>query len=217
MKYRAVVFDLDGTLLDTIEDLTDSINAALAALGAPARTAEECKRFVGDGVESFARCALPEGRRDQATISRCVELTRADYAGRWKSKTRAYDGITEMLGALAAAGMPMAVLSNKPDDFTRRMVAHFFGQEMFRVVRGARQGAPRKPDPTGALEIASQLQIAPGSFAYLGDTNTDMQTANAAGMFAVGATWGFRPAEELTANGAKALVDRPRQLLALLG
>jgi len=216
MKYRAVVFDLDGTLLDTIEDLTDSMNVALEALGAPARTPEECKLFVGDGMENYARRALPEGRRDQAAISRCIELIRADYAGRWTSKTRPYEGIVEMLSALDAAELPMAVLSNKPDDFTRRMVAHFFGRQRFRAVRGARDDVPKKPDPAGAMEIASQLGIPPGGFLYLGDTNTDMRTANAAGMFAVGATWGFRPAEELTANGAEALIDRPRQLLTLL-
>ena len=216
MKHKAVLFDLDGTLLDTIADLTDSMNAALEQLGFSARSVDECKLFVGDGVEAFARRALPDDRRDETMVARCVQLMRDDYVRRWAAKTRPYDGVPELLDGLVAGSVATAVLSNKPDDFTKQMVSHFFDGRDFRIVLGARPDVPVKPAPTAALEIASQLQLVPADFLYLGDTNTDMQTANAAGMFAVGALWGFRPAEELAANGARALIKHPTDLLELL-
>ena len=179
MTYRAVLFDLDGTLLDTIGDLADAMNAALGELGCRQRTLAECRFFVGDGLVTYARRALPEGRRDAQTIEQCCEAFRARYAECWDVKTRPFEGIGELLTDLTRRGLAMTVLSNKPDDFTRMMVQ-------------------------------------PGEFLYLGDTNTDMQTANAAGMYAVGATWGFRPAGELADNGARALIDHPADLLKLL-
>lgn len=216
MRYKAVLFDLDGTLLDTIEDLTAAMNAALKELDCPPRTVDECNFLVGAGLDNFARRALPESRRDERTIARCMSLMRKDYAGRWTTKTVAYDGIDRLLAGLGERGARFAVLSNKPHDFTRAMVAHFFGETGFEAVLGVRDGIPPKPDPTAARGIADDLRIAPGEFLYLGDTDIDMQTANAAGMYAVGATWGFRPREELIANGAKAIIDRPIELLPLL-
>ena len=216
MKYRAVLFDLDGTLLDTIEDLTDSMNAALGQLGCSARTVAECKRFVGDGIRTYAFRALPEGRRDEATIGRCIELVRADYARRWNVKTRPYDGIGELLEALAERGIPMSVLSNKPDDFTKLMVQGMLGRWDFAAVRGVGPDGVKKPDPAAALAIADHVGVAPAEFLYLGDTNTDMKTAVAAGMLPVGATWGFRSAAELTDSGAEVLIAHPTDLLAVL-
>ncbi len=216
MKYGAVLFDLDGTLLDTIEDLSDSMNAALGQLGLPPRTAAECKLFVGEGVEIFARRSLPEARRDRQTISHCVELMRSDYAQRWAVKTRPYAGIPELLDGLAAHGLTLAVLSNKPDDTVQEMISHFFADGQFRLVRGARPDMPRKPDPAVALEISDQLNVPPAQFLYLGDTDVDMKTANAGGMYAVGALWGFRPADELIQHGARSLIDHPAELLKLI-
>jgi phosphoglycolate phosphatase len=215
-QYKAVLFDLDGTLLDTIEDLTDSMNAGLAAAGMPARTVEECKLFIGDGVRNFALRAMPEGRRDERTVSSVLEVYRADYAERWADKTRPYDGVSEMLDALTTRGIPMAVLSNKPDDLVRNMVARLLPGWTFDAVWGERPGVPRKPDAAAALDIAGRIGLPPEQFVYLGDTNTDMQTANAAGMLAVGALWGFRTAEELRQHGAKTLISRPTDLLGLL-
>ena len=216
MDHHAVLFDLDGTLLDTIEDLRDSMNWALARQGCPARTVAECKLFVGDGVEAYARRALPEGRRDAEALARCMADVRADYATRWTRKTRPYDGIPELLDGLTRRGVKMAVLSNKPDDFTRLMVAELLGRWRFHDVRGARDGVPQKPDPAAAIEIAEALAVAPERFLYVGDTNTDMKTGVAAGMFPVGVLWGSREAEELTAHGAKALVESPPDVLDLL-
>ncbi|MCK4623702.1 MAG: HAD family hydrolase [Phycisphaerae bacterium] len=216
MNYQAVLFDLDGTLLDTIDDLADSMNAALERLGCPGHGVDEYRLFVGDGVDTFARRVLPEDRQDEPIVARCVELLQAEYANRWNVKTRPYDGVAEMLNGLAARGLAMAVLSNKPDDSTKLCVANLLPDWRFDMVQGVADGFTPKPDPAGALKIAETIGIAPGEFLYLGDTNTDMQTATAAGMYPVGATWGFRPADELSANGAKTLINHPTDLLKLI-
>lgn len=216
MRYRAALFDLDGTLLDTIEDLAESMNVALGQLGCPPRSVSQCRFLVGAGVEHFARSALPEDRRDRQTVVECVRLMRTDYAERWMSRTRVYDGIEEMLASLGERGLSLAVLSNKPHQFTVEMVEHFLGDFRFEAVYGARDDVPPKPDPAAAIEIARELDVRPGEFVYLGDTDIDMQTANAAGMFSVGVTWGFRPRAELVDNGAKLLVEHPTELIALV-
>ncbi len=217
MKAKAILFDLDGTLLDSIEDLTDSMNAALGRLGFPGHDVESCKRLVGEGIEHFATNALPARKRsDGSTIARLVELLRDEYRKRWAQKTRPYDGIAELLGGLADRGLRLAVLSNKADDFTNLMVAHFFPNRKFEVVCGARPGMPRKPDPSPALRIAQEMGLDPAEIVLLGDTKTDMETGTRAGMVPIGALWGFRSAEELLASGARNLIRRPEELLPLL-
>jgi len=216
MKYRAVLFDLDGTLLDTLDDLADSMNAALGRLGFPSHEVVAYKYFVGDGIINMARRALPEEHRDEVTVARCARLLREEYAKRWADKARPYDGIPELLDALSERGIRMAVLSNKPDDFTRICVSRLLSGWRFEAVVGVSDSVPPKPDPKGALEVAARLHIPPGGFLYLGDTNTDVKTAVAAGMYPVGALWGFRTADELLANGARVLIEKPGDLLELL-
>ncbi len=216
MTYSAVLFDLDGTLLDTLEDLADSMNTVLARRGLPAHPVEAYKTFVGDGVLALARRTLPDEATDEETLHAVVAEMRSEYARRWAEKTRPYEGIVELLAELQQRGTRLAVLSNKPDDFTRLCVERFFEDIHFEVVRGVTDGTTPKPDPTGAKDICATIGVAPEQVLYLGDTNTDMQTATAAGMYAVGATWGFRTAEELLAHGAKTLVDHPAEVLALL-
>jgi len=216
MKYKAVLFDLDGTLLDTIDDLTASMNAALAQLGCPPRSIAECKRFVGDGVVAFAKRSLPADRRDEATVLQCVGSMRQHYASNWANKTQPYDGVPELLDALTQRGLKLAILSNKPDDTTQICVNELLGGWAFEIVQGVCDGVEPKPDPSGAIHVAATLGIAPEQFLYMGDTNTDMQTANAAGMYAVGVLWGFRTAEELTENGAATLLGSPCDLIELL-
>lgn len=216
MKFKAVMFDLDGTLLDTIEDLTDSMNIVLGRFGFPAHDPETCKNFVGDGVELFAFRALPENHRDEATVAECVVGMREEYRKRWAQKTRPYHGIPELLDGLTLRNLKMAILSNKPDDATKEMVAKLLSQWQFDPVAGALPSVPKKPDPTLAVEISQRLLIPPDKFLYLGDTGTDMKTARAAGMFPVGVLWGFRTAEELRDNGAKELVRHPMEVLRLL-
>ncbi|MCE5333213.1 MAG: HAD family hydrolase [Desulfobacteraceae bacterium] len=216
-EFRAVLFDLDGTLLDTIEDLADSTNAALGVFGFPVHPIESYKYFVGEGMLNLVKKALPEhARNDPVTLDRAFATMKQCYAGSWAKKTRPYPGVPELLDALCERAIPMAVLSNKPHEFTVQMVEALLPRWRFAVVYGERAPVPRKPHPGGALEIASLLRIEPHHFLYAGDTGTDMLTANAAGMYAVGVLWGFRPAEELTGAGAKKLIKYPTELLGLL-
>jgi len=211
------MFDLDGTLLDTLDDLADAMNGALAAAGLPTHpTIADHKYMIGDGVRNYLLRALPEDRRgDDALIAAVTADYRARYAAGWAVKTRAYDGVTEMLGGFRGRGLTLTVLSNKPDETTRATVEHFLPADAFAVVRGATDGVPLKPDPAAALAIAEQIGIAPGEFLYVGDTATDMRTARSAGMYAAGALWGFRTADELTAAGADVLVESSIDLLEI--
>jgi len=216
-RYAAVCFDLDGTLLNTLADLADSMNAALARQGFPPHPEDEYRFLVGDGVDVLARRCLPEAHRaDDAAWEALVAAMREEYAGRWRDRTRPYAGVPELLPALVARGLPLAVLSNKQDDFTRAQVAHFFPDVRFASVAGARPGVPKKPDPAPALALARALGVPPQAWLYVGDTNTDMQTALGAGMVACGALWGFRPEAELRAAGAHHVLTHPSELLALL-
>ena len=163
MKYRAVVFDLDGTLLDTLRDLAESVNSVLSRSGFPEHSLEEYRRFVGDGVEDLTRRVLPEGHRDDATITRTMADVREEYRGRWPDHTRPYEGIPELLDALTARGVKMAVVTNKPDDSTRAMAAKLLPRWKFDAIVGAKPDLPKKPDPKGALDGCSALGVATGS------------------------------------------------------
>ncbi|MBM3860328.1 MAG: HAD family hydrolase [Verrucomicrobia bacterium] len=211
-RFRAVLFDLDGTLADTLEDLADAVNHALAALGCPTHPLPSYRYFVGDGARNLMLRTLPA---DKASLAdKALALMRAHYDAHCFDKTRLYPGIPELVSSLR--GLKLAVFSNKPDTFTKRMVAHFFPDEPFAAVRGQLPNQPLKPDPSVALQIAGELGIPPCEWLYLGDTNTDMRTALAAGMFAVGALWGFRDREELIKAGAQELVAHPEDVLRLL-
>ncbi len=215
-RIKAFMFDLDGTLLDTLDDLADAGNAMLASLGLPGHAVAAYQQFVGDGIELLVRRALPAARRDDRTVALGVARVREHYAAGWSRKTRVYDGIPELLDYLAGRQVALTVLSNKPDEFTRAMVAHYFQAWPVAAVRGATAGQPRKPDPGQALAIAAELGLGPASFWYLGDTATDMLTARAAGMYAVGALWGFRSRAELEAAGAHTVAASPRSMVSLL-
>jgi len=193
------------------------MNGALGHLGFPVHELEKYRYFVGDGMENLVRRSLPDwAKNDPRLISRCLEIMRKTYELNWNVKTRPYPGVPELLDALGEHGLKMAVLSNKPEDFTRKAVEGFLPAWRFETVVGARPSIPLKPDPSSALEIAAGLGVEPARFLYLGDTATDMKTANAAGMFAVGALWGFRDAAELIAGGAAKLIGKPAELLELL-
>ena len=214
---QAVLFDLDGTLLDTLADLADSANAALGEMGFPEHRVDSYKYFVGDGMENLVRRVLPQDRLDPATMARLLELMHREYSNRWSAKTQPYAGIPELLDWLAGRRIPMAVLSNKPHEFTRLCVTRLLPRWNFQAIQGATPALPKKPDPTAALAVAASLGVSPAAMLYLGDTNTDMQTAVSAGMFPVGRTWGFRTAEELAANGARALAETPLDVARLIG
>jgi phosphoglycolate phosphatase len=211
---QAAIFDLDGTLLDTLDDLADSANEALAAAGLPVHPVDAYRTFVGDGIQTLVRRIMPEEEAEEK-VTEVLALYRAAYGRRWNLKTKPYAGVPEMLTALTARALPMAVLSNKPQRFTELCMAHHLPEFSFTPVLGQREEVPRKPHPAAAHEIAAALRLAPESIAFIGDTRTDMDTATAAGMVAVGVTWGFRPVEELRAHGAKVIVDHPAELPAL--
>lgn len=213
MRYRAVISDLDGTLLDTLDDLADAANRVLTVAGLPAHPRDAYRYFVGDGLQTLIRRILPQDRRDDEETGRFVRAFREDYSRNWQVKTRLYDGVAAMLTGLREMGILLAILSNKPDDFTRICVRRFLGDWRFEAVLGQRSGMPKKPDPGGALEIAGLLDLPPAEILYLGDSDTDMKTARSAGMFPVGAAWGFRTAEELWASGAGEVAGRPEELL----
>jgi phosphoglycolate phosphatase len=214
LNLRAVLFDLDGTLLDTLADLATATNFALAELGCPAHPAEAYRYFVGDGARNLCRRALPADR--QELVGEALRLMRQHYDAHCFDQTRVYPGIPELVSALTERRYKLAVLSNKPDDFTKRMVAHYFPANPFAVVRGQQAGRPIKPDPEAALQIAEELSIPAAEWLYLGDTNTDMRTAISSGMFPVGALWGFRDRNELIEAGATVLAARPDDVLSLL-
>ena len=216
MAYQAVIFDLDGTLLDTLEDLADSYNHALTKYGFPTHTTDAYRYFVGDGAVACATRALPEKNRDDETVWACLAAFREYYARNWRNKTRPYDGVPEMLDALTVRGLKLAVLSNKTQEATERCVKGLLPDWRFDMIVGHRESLPRKPDPSGALEISAELDVAPAEFLFLGDTSVDMRTAVAAGMFPVGALWGFRTEQELLESGARVVIERGIDITNLL-
>ncbi|MCO6399987.1 MAG: HAD family hydrolase [Verrucomicrobia bacterium] len=215
-RFDAALFDLDGTLLDTLRDLGESMNRALATFGHPPHAIEDYRYLVGDGILVLATRALPEGHRSPEAIEALLLEYRRDYQERWNVHTQPYEGIPEMLRALQAAGLKLGVLSNKPHEMTRQCVNGYLSDTRFACVFGQRDEVPRKPDPAGALEAAGAMGVKPARVLYLGDTSTDMKTARAAGMFAVGVTWGFRPESELRETGAHAIVHHPSEIAALI-
>ena len=216
MIVKAILFDLDGTLLDTLVDIADSANSTLARYGFPTHSLDVYRYFIGDGVNMLISRALPKEKRSSDIIAKCVKGFREFYSLNWNAKTRPYDGVLELLDALAAKHIKMTILSNKPDNFTKQCVSELLPNHHFEMILGQRDGVPMKPDPAGALLIAENLGIAPSQFLYLGDSAIDMDTAVRAGMFPVGVLWGFRPLEELQEYGAQAVIERPVDLLELL-
>jgi len=215
MPYTAAIFDLDGTLIDSIRDIGEAMNRTLAAFGYPVHELEKYNYFVGDGVQQLVSRVLPEQHQNAKDIDSCLAAYRLDYGRNWKIHTQPYAGVPDLLSGLVRIGIPIGVLSNKPDGVTRQCVEHFFPQTPFIAVAGQREDVPRKPDPTAALLIAEAMNCPPAECVFIGDTATDMDTAVSAGMFPAGVTWGFRPAEELVEHGARLLAYKPEALMGL--
>jgi len=214
--FKAIIFDLDGTLLDSLEDIADSMNSVLTRNGLPCREVAEYKNFVGAGMEKLVFLSLPEGARTTENLENCLTQVRAEYEIKQTNKTKPYPGVPELLDALTQFGVRLAILSNKPHDSTLSVVGRLLEKWKFEEVIGAGASAQKKPDPCGAILIAERMGVSPKDFIYLGDTGIDMETANRAGMFAVGVLWGFRAEEELLTSGAKALIEKPMDLLSLI-
>jgi phosphoglycolate phosphatase len=215
-EYKAAIFDLDGTLLDTLDDIADSMNAALKRMGFATHETPAFRYLTGDGIRSMAERSLPVLERNETTIEACIRGFRSEYEDRWAAKTRPYLGIPDLLDELARRGITLSILSNKLDKFTNLVASHFLARWHFSFIIGSRPGLPQKPDPSGALFIARELAIPPARFIYLGDTGVDMRTAISARMFPIGALWGFRDEKELLENGARAVIRVPGELLQFL-
>lgn len=213
MKH-AVIFDLDGTLLNTLGDLRAATNHALEVRGLPPHSMEEIRQFIGNGIRLLICRAMPEGT-PEAEIDAALDDFKAYYAAHIHDRTVPYDGIPQLLTALRKHGIKVAVLSNKIDSASQQLIEYFFPGKTD-VVFGEHVGVPRKPDPTSCRMVMQQLGVQPEQVLYVGDSGTDMQTAKNAGLYAVGVTWGFRSKEVLLENGADVLVHRPEQILQIL-
>ena len=216
MRYQAVLFDLDGTLLDTLEDLATAANRVLAAKSLPLHPIDAFRTFVGDGLATLVERILPEDQRSTEMVTEMVAAFAEEYARNWHERSVPYPGIAPLLDQLTAQGLRLSILSNKPDAFTRLCVRQLLPDWHFDPLLGQRPGVPKKPDPAAAFEIARLLGLQPAEILYVGDSGVDMHTALAAGMDAVGVLWGFRSADELRQAGAHHLIARPEELLPIL-
>lgn len=210
----AIIFDLDGTLINSLDDIAAAANHALATLGQPTHTVEEYRYKVGYGADVLFQKALPADA--QHLVPGALVRFKAYYAEHMDDHTRLYDGVGDMLDALQRRGIPLAVLSNKPHAATVAIVKKMLGRWQFAAVAGHRENVPKKPAPEPALALAAELQVEPRRVYFVGDAEPDMQTAAAAGMNAVGALWGFRSREELIHHGAKHLIAHPLELLDVI-
>lgn len=215
---KVCIFDLDGTLADTVESIAHALNRGLEYFGYGVRPVEEYKYYAGDGLDVALQRALD---RAGDTSGRCLEegipLVRRWLAEEPLYHVRPYPGIPETLAKMKDLSLSIAVLTNKPHREAVQVVETLFGKGYFDKIQGQEEGIPRKPDPTGALQISKELGAAPGSCLYVGDTDTDMLTGNRAGMYTVGVSWGFREVRELKESGARKIVHRPEELLSLVG
>lgn len=210
MNYQAVIFDLDGTLIDTLQDLTNSVNYAMAHYGLPKHTASAVRQMVGNGNRMLMTRALPADK--QPFLEEAFAMQRDYYQDHLLDFSRPYQGIVPTIDTLKSQGVKLAVLSNKLDHFTQPIINILFPAGTFDIVFGHREGLPLKPDPTSVLEIVQKLNLPPERIAYVGDTAIDMQTARNAGTFSIGVTWGFRDRPELEAHQADVIIDHPEQI-----
>ena len=214
MKYQAVIFDLDGTLLDTLEDLRSSVNHALEHFGLPGRSLEEIRTFVGNGVRNLMTKAVPGGT-DEPRFEEIFAEFKSHYAVHWRDFTRPYDGAVELVEELYRRGLKLAVVSNKSDAEVKNLCKEFFGEHIL-VVRGEVPGVPRKPAPDAVLLALEGLGMERSQALYVGDSEVDVRTARNTEVDCVAVTWGFRSRDELAHEGATVFIDHPSELLTLL-
>lgn len=214
--FDAVIFDLDGTLVDSLGDIAGSMNHALAAHRLPTHALDAYRHFVGEGVVRLCERATPEGSALELREA-VLAAFRAHYEVNSMATTRPFEGVPALVDALAGQGVKLAVLSNKADGYTREIVSGLFPSRPFQRVYGERAGVPRKPDPTSTLALCEELSVSPGRCAFVGDTAIDMLTARNAGMVSVGVTWGFRGADELVKHRAAHVAGTVEGLGIVLG
>lgn len=211
--FDAVIFDLDGTLIDSLEDIANAANEVMLEHHRRPLPVDRYRALVGDGVGILMERLIPESVDDVSLRTSCIDSFARHYEQHWNKRSKPYEGIVDLLNSLSAAGLPMAVLSNKPESFTQRCIEYFFPAIPFAAVVGHSERFPKKPDPASSHWIARSLGVASDRTAYIGDTNTDMKTAVAAGFYAMGVSWGFRTRDELIQSGARVVYDHPSDLL----
>jgi phosphoglycolate phosphatase len=211
-KPSVVIFDLDGTLLDTLDDLADAANRMLRLQGFAPHPIDAYRTFVGDGLFVLIKRITPSNISEDKLL-RCMRIFEQQYETNWNNKTALYPGIETMLNRLTELQVHIAILSNKPDNYTKKCVNKFLVSHDFYPVLGQREHIERKPSPTGALEIANKLNAAPRSCIFVGDSSVDMKTGNAAGMISIGVSWGFRTESELLEAGAQHIIHHPLELV----
>ncbi len=216
MRFKAILFDLDGTLLDTLEDIVLSVDKVLLKHDFPTHSLDDYRSFISDGITMLIRRSLPTDKRDEGTISKCVKEFTKTYGLNWNKMTRPYEGVKETLDELATRRLKLGIISNKTHDFTIKCVNAFFPGIKFDFVSGLQKGIPPKPAPTGAKSFAEKMGIPPEQILFVGDSAADMKAAIAAGMFPLGVLWGFKSMEELRESGARELIEHPREILLIL-
>ena len=214
MKYKAVIFDLDGTLLNTLSDLADSANHVLSELSLPTHDYESYKYFVGNGIPKLIERCLPADR--QELHSKALSMFSEYYALHSKDKTAPYDDIKELLNTLCRKGLKLGVITNKAHGIAVKVVEEYFGRDIFGRIRGLDDSIKAKPDPSGALSVMESLGVTPSDVLYIGDSGVDMQTAKNAGFTPLGVLWGFRKKDELIENGAKYIAQKPPDILKFI-
>ena len=212
---KAVLFDLDGTLADSLIDLADGVNRAIATKGFPTHEVEAFKYFVGDGIPKMIERALPEKHRNVTTVNEIKDIFLPYYAVHYADNTYAYSGMPELVSTLKNMGLIVAVVTNKEQHMANEVVTSLYG-DVFDLIFGKRDGIPAKPDPTAALMAMQELGVTPQECVFLGDSGMDVATAVNSGAVPVGELWGFRKEDELIANGAKYIINKPEQLLDII-
>lgn len=216
MGYNAVIFDLDGTLLNSLDDLADSCNKVLEQKGFQTHPIDNYKIYVGAGMYQLVESILPKSEQEPSLIKECMRVVRMNYADNWNNKSALYAGISDLLDSLVKGGVKISILSNKPQVYTVKCVDGFLAKWNFNPVFGQRDHVLKKPSPVAAFEIADYFNLSPDNFAFVGDSSIDMETALNAGMVGIGVLWGFRNKEELSAAGAKHIVSNPLELKEIL-
>lgn len=221
--YTSVIFDMDGTLLDTVRDLAEATNRVLERNGYMALPEKDFKHYLGDGVENLMRRVLksqPEDKRPgdldiESMLPNMIKAQKNEYASLWKMNTRPYDGILEMLTDLKRNGCKLGIVTNKPHDFAQLMTNYYFGSDLFDIVIGQEPDRPVKPAPDSLYYAMDSLNVSKSGLLYVGDTNTDMFTAKNADVMSIGVLWGFRSREELLESGARFIAETPDDILRI--
>lgn len=216
MKYKAIVFDLDGTLLNTLEDLKDAVNFALRQKQMPERSLEEIRNFVGNGIANLLKRSVPAGTGEQETAE-ALAIFREYYGAHCQDKTKPYDGIMELLAEIKKSGIRTAVVSNKADFAVKELIPFYFGDSIpVAMGENEAEGIPKKPAPDMVWKALEELGCSREEAVYIGDSDVDVQTAKNSGLDIIGVSWGFRGREFLEKQGADVIVDKPEEILRVI-